>query len=78
MTLRMARAFSSTSGMKLCPPNPGSTLMISSVSKLFRISRYGSSGVPGLSESPAFAPALRMSRATGTGSLVASAWNVTL
>jgi hypothetical protein len=29
---RAVRTFSSTSGRKLCPPNPGSTLITSSVS----------------------------------------------
>ena len=64
--------------MNFCPPNPGSTDMTSSVSKSRRISRYGSIGVPGLTDSPALAPAARMSRATPRGSSVASAWNVTL
>ena len=70
--------FDSTSGMNFCPPKPGSTDMISRVSNSGRISRYGSSGVPGLTDRPALAPAARMSRATPTGLSVASAWNVTL
>ena len=64
--------------MNFWPPKPGSTDMISSVSNSGRISRYGSIGVPGLTERPAFAPAARMSRATPTGLSVASAWKVTL
>ena len=76
--LRTVRTFPSTSGMKLWPPKPGSTDMTRKVSKCGRISRYGSSGVPGLTLSPAFAPAARMSRATPIGSSVASAWKVTL
>ncbi len=64
--------------MKLWPPNPGSTLITSSVSKSRRISRYGSIGVFGLIDRPALAPAARMSRATPDGSSAASAWKVTL
>ncbi|SLF48935.1 Uncharacterised protein [Mycobacteroides abscessus subsp. massiliense] len=76
--MRTARTLSNTLAMKDCPPNPGSTDMTNNVSKSFSTSRYGSSGVPGLILSPAFAPAARMSRATPTGLSVASAWNVTL
>lgn len=64
--------------MKLWPPKPGSTDMISRVSNCGRISRYGSSGVPGFTLIPALAPAARMSRATPIGLSVASAWKVTL
>ena len=41
--------------------------MISSVSNSGRISRYGSSGVPGLTEMPALAPAARMSPGDADG-----------
>jgi hypothetical protein len=74
----IAATFDSTSGMNFCPPNPGSTDITSRVSNWRRISRYGSIGVPGFTLSPALAPAALMSRATATGSSVASAWNVTL
>src|SRR6185437_10854994 len=70
---RAMPTLANTSGMNSCPPNPGSTDMISSVSNSGRISRYGSRGVPGLTDSPAFAPAARMSRATPMGLSVASA-----
>jgi hypothetical protein len=36
---RAVSTLASTSGMKLCPPNPGSTDMTSRVSKSRRISR---------------------------------------
>ena len=63
-----SRTLSSTSGMNSWPPNPGSTLITSSVSKWRSVSRWGSSGVPGLTDSPARAPAARRSRARATGS----------
>ena len=75
---RAVRTFDSTSSMNDWPPKPGSTDITSRVSKSRRISRYGSSAVPGLTDNPAFAPAARMSRATATGLSVASAWKVTL
>ncbi|CFE61667.1 Uncharacterised protein [Mycobacterium tuberculosis] len=76
--LRTARTLLSTSGMNRWPPKPGSTDMTSRVSKWGRMSRYGSSGVPGFTLIPALAPAARISRATPTGLSVASAWKVTL
>jgi len=41
-------------------------------------SSYGSTGVPGLTASPARAPAARIARSVRTGALTASACTVTL
>lgn len=41
-------------------------------------SSYGSTGVPGLTASPARAPAARIARSVRTGAWAASAWMVTL
>ena len=59
------------------PPNPGSTVMTSSMSTSPSRSRNGSTGVAGLIASPARAPRRRSSRASRTGAPAASAWKVT-
>ena len=77
MAARARRIFGSVRSRNAWPPKPGSTVMISSMSSSPSMSRYGSTGVPGRSAMPAFAPRARSSRASLTGAIEASAWNVT-
>ena len=60
------------------PPKPGSTVISSSMSISDSRSWYGSTAVPGLTASPARAPAARIARSVRTGACTASAWIVTL
>ena len=65
-----------TSFMNAWPPNPGSTVMISTMS---RSSAYGSSadsGVAGRTARPAARPAARIARRVGSISSSISTWNV--
>ena len=62
--------------MNVWPPNPGSTVMIITMSSS---SAYGSrvvSGVPGLTASPAARPAARMARRVGSIGSSISTWMV--
>lgn len=78
MTLRARRIFSSIGSMNDWPPNPGSTVMTSSMSSSGRTGRNGSRSVVGLSAIAERDPRRRSSRARRIGALAASAWNVTL
>ncbi len=75
---RARRTFGSTMSRNFCPPNPGSTVISSSMSTSPTRSSYGSTAVAGLSASPARAPSERISRSVRTGAEDASAWMVTL
>ncbi len=57
---RSARSFGSAAGMKLCPPKPGFTLITSTRSTSPITWRIDSSGVCGLSTTPAFFPSDRI------------------
>ena len=59
------------------PPNPGSTVISSSMSISGSRSAYGSTGVAGLIPSPARAPPYLIARIVRTGPRAASAWMVT-
>jgi len=63
--------------MNDCPPNPGSTLITSTRSTSGSTSRSASTGVAGLTDTPALAPARRISATHPAGSSVASRWKVT-
>ena len=74
---RSCAIFSSDPGMNDCPPNPGSTLITSTRSTSGNTSRSASTGVAGLTDTPALAPARRISATHPAGSSVASRWKVT-
>ena len=65
------------SGMNDCPPKPGSTVITRIWSKSSRRSNSPSTGVAGLTATPARAPIARSRRARATGSFAASRWKVT-
>ena len=69
--------FGIVSGMNDCPPKPGSTVMTRIWSKSSSRSNSPSTGVAGLTATPARAPIDRRRRASATGSVAASRWNVT-
>ena len=58
------------------PPNPGSTVMTSTMSSSSRYGSSADSGVPGLTASPAARPAARIARRVGSIASSISTWNV--
>ena len=69
---RSSAIFCSESGMNACPPNPGSTLMINTMSTDDRMSRSTSTDVAGLIEMPTRAPTRRIAAMQPGMSRVAS------
>ncbi len=69
--------FGRTRSRNFCPPNPGSTVISSTMSTSFSRSAQGSMAVPGFRASPQRAPAARIARRVRTGALAASTWMVT-
>src|SRR6478735_626580 len=74
---RTSRTLAIWSDMNDWPPNPGSTVMTSTMSTSGSRSAYGAKGVPGLTAKAARAPAARIARAVPTASDTASTWKVT-
>ena len=74
---RVRRILGTTLERNSCPPKPGATVMISTMSNSVMKSANGSIGVCGRSPIAARDPSARISRAVRIGARDASTWKVT-
>ena len=72
---RRRRTFAIWLSRNFCPPKPGSTVMISTMSNSSRMSKIGSTGSAGRTAKHALQPMSRSWRARRTGAWVAPIWN---